>query len=121
MAINRGEIFFVRLDPIVGREIGGDKRRPVLVLSINDINRKPLVVTVVPGTGTTRPERAYRNEVIVPPTPRNGLRVPTTFLCHQIRAIDHARFLDAPVGWIDPVDLHAIEAAVRFSLGLGAR
>ncbi len=46
--IRRGEIYFVDLDPIRGREQAG--RRPVLVLSIDAINRLPLVVTVVIGT-----------------------------------------------------------------------
>ena len=50
MPIERGQVFFVDLDPVMGREIGGQKVRPVVVLSINDINSKPLVVTVVPGT-----------------------------------------------------------------------
>ena len=37
MAIHRGEIYFVNLNPVEGREQAG--QRPVLVLSINDINK----------------------------------------------------------------------------------
>jgi len=48
MNIRRGEIYFVNLNPVEGREQAG--RRPVLVLSIEAINRLPLVVTVVVGT-----------------------------------------------------------------------
>ncbi len=48
MAIQRGEIYFVNLNPVKGREQAG--QRPVLVLSIDAINRAPLVVTVVVGT-----------------------------------------------------------------------
>jgi mRNA interferase MazF len=48
MPIQRGEIYFVSLDPVQGREQAG--RRPVLVLSADAINRLPLVVTVVVGT-----------------------------------------------------------------------
>lgn len=43
--IERGEIYFVDLNPAKGREQSG--RRPILVLSINSINKLPLVVTVV--------------------------------------------------------------------------
>lgn len=48
MAIHRGEIYFVGLNPVKGREQAGE--RPVLVLSIDAINKLPLVVTVVVGT-----------------------------------------------------------------------
>ena len=46
--ISRGSIYFVNLDPTLGREQAG--RRPVLVVSVDAINRQPLVVTVVVGT-----------------------------------------------------------------------
>jgi len=48
MAIHRGEIYFVNLNPVKGREQAG--QRPVLVLSVDAINNLPLVVTVVVGT-----------------------------------------------------------------------
>jgi len=48
MAVHRGEIYFVNLNPVKGREQAG--QRPVLVLSVDDINKLPLVVTVVVGT-----------------------------------------------------------------------
>ena len=47
MAIQRADIYLVDLNPVQGREQSG--RRPVLVLSVNAINRLPLVVTVVIG------------------------------------------------------------------------
>lgn len=46
--IRRGEIYFVNLDPVSGREQAGT--RPVLVVSDDQINSRPLVVLVVPGT-----------------------------------------------------------------------
>ncbi len=46
--IQRGEIYFVDLNPTRGREQSG--RRPVLVLSIEAINKTPLVVAVIVGT-----------------------------------------------------------------------
>lgn len=46
--IQRGEIYFVDLNPTQGREQAG--RRPVLVISINGINKLPLVITVIVGT-----------------------------------------------------------------------
>jgi mRNA interferase MazF len=59
--MRRGEIYFVDLNPVVGREQAG--RRPVLVLSIDAINRVPLVVTVVPGTDGAHIPRDYPTNI----------------------------------------------------------
>jgi mRNA interferase MazF len=48
MTIQRGEIYFVNLNPVQGREQAG--QRPVLILSIDSINQLPLVITVIVGT-----------------------------------------------------------------------
>ena len=48
MLIQRGEIYFVNLSPVQGREQANN--RPILVLSIDSINKLPLVLTVVVGT-----------------------------------------------------------------------
>ena len=72
VSIRRGEIYYVYLDPVFGRELGGYKTRPVVVLSINEINTKPLVVTVVPGTSDKGHGVVYRNVVRVEPTKENG-------------------------------------------------
>ena len=37
MAIHRGEVYFVNLNPVKGREQAG--QRPVLVLSVDTINK----------------------------------------------------------------------------------
>jgi mRNA interferase MazF len=119
MSIERGQVYFVDLDPVVGRETGGRKMRPVVVLSRNDINVKPLVVTVVPGTKAADKVVAYRNIAVVYPTRQNGLTMATIFMCHQVRAIDHSRFTSPPVGRLSAHDMIRIEDAVKFSLGLG--
>ncbi len=89
--IRRGQVYLVYLDPVFGHELGGYKVRPVAVLSINDINNKPLVVTIVPGS-SDKGKPASSLNVRVEPTRENGLREPTLFLCHQIRALDKGRF-----------------------------
>lgn len=118
MPVERGEIYYVYLDPVFGREQGGYKTRPVAVLSINDINNKPLVVTVVPGTTAGDKPVHFRNMAVVPPTETNGLAVATIFECHQLRALDKGRFTSRPIGRLSPQHLQLIEDAARFSLGL---
>ena len=117
MAILRGQVYFVELGPTRGKE-QNSKRRPAAVVSINDLNRKPLVVVAVPGT-TYRPGKpVHRNQVKVESVPHNGLRDATLFDCIQIKALDHSRFDQGPAGYLSPVDMARIEEAMKLCLGL---
>lgn len=89
MAIQRGEIYFVNLNPVEGREQAGN--RPVLVLSVDAINRLPLVVTVVVGAKGENISRDYPTNIRVAPK-ESGLPMETVFLCFQIRSLDAKRF-----------------------------
>jgi mRNA interferase MazF len=115
MAIQRGEIYFVDLNPVKGREQAG--LRPVLVLSIDKINKLPLVVTVVVGTKGENVSRDYPTNVRVLPQ-ESGLPMETVFLCFQIRSIDPNRFPDQPAGKVTDEVLTKIETTVRYCLGL---
>jgi mRNA interferase MazF len=117
MAIHRGEIYFVELGPTRGRELD-TKRRPVVVLSIDDINTKPLVVVVVPGGTRPAGKPIYRHEVKVDPSATNGLLQSTIFQCIQIKALDHGRFDRGSIGEMSAEDLQRIENTVRLCLGL---
>ena len=79
----RGEIFFVNLSPVEGREQPG--RRPVLVVSNDVINRLPLVISVVAGTDAANITREYPTNVRVTAA-ESGLPKDTVFLCFQVRA-----------------------------------
>ena len=113
--IRRGEIYFVDLDPVRGREQSG--RRPVLVISSDKINSKPLVVSVVVGTKGENIPRDYSTNVRLSPA-QTGLPIETVFLCFQIRAIDHNRFPGTPAGKVSNGILSKIEDAVRRCLEL---
>ncbi|MBW4477379.1 MAG: type II toxin-antitoxin system PemK/MazF family toxin [Tolypothrix brevis GSE-NOS-MK-07-07A] len=115
MSIERGQIYFVNLNPVEGREQAGT--RPVLVLSINAINQLPLVVTVVVGTKGTNIKRDYPTNVRVSPS-ESGLSIETVFLCFQIRSLDAIRFPADPSGKISNTKMLEVEAAVRYCLGL---
>jgi mRNA interferase MazF len=49
----RGEIYWVNLDPVVGREIA--KRRPGMVVSPDEMNRALDMVILAPVTSMVRP------------------------------------------------------------------
>src|SRR5947208_9232 len=106
--IERGEVYFVFLDPAFGREIGGYKTRPVVVVSINDIHRQTRIVGVVPGTTRTRPG-SFSNTVEVKPDKSNGLNEVTVFQCHQVRAVDQGRMTSRAIGRLSKADFARIE------------
>lgn len=115
MPVERGEIYFVNLNPVQGREQAG--QRPVLILSIDSINRLPLVVTVAVGTKGENISRDYPTNVRVS-TSESSLPMETVFLCFQIRSLDPKRFPDKPAGKITGATLKKVEDAVRYCLGL---
>ncbi len=115
MNIQRGEIYFVNLNPVQGREQAG--QRPVLVLWIDEINRLPLVVTVVVGTKGENIERDYPTNVRVSPA-ESGLPIETVFLCFQIRSLDPRRFPEQSAGRLSEQAMSQIETVTRYCLGL---
>jgi mRNA interferase MazF len=115
MTIRRGEIYFVNLNPVKGREQAG--RRPVLVLSIDAINQLPLVVTVVVGTKGENVTRDFSTNVRVS-TGESGLPLETVFLGFQVRSLDARRFPEKSAGKLADEKLQQVENAVRYCLGL---
>ncbi len=115
MAIRRGDIYFVNLNPTRGREQAG--RRPVLVLSIDAINELPLVVTVVVGSKGANISRDYPTNVRLS-AHATGLPLETVFLCFQIRSLDPKRFPAERAGHISGSTLSEVEDTVRYCLGL---
>ncbi len=103
--ILRGDVFWANLDPTKGSEI--QKTRPVVVLSINPINKARKTVVVVP-LSTSAPAIDFLN---VP------LRGGSVARCEHIRAIDKMR-LTTKIGSISSADLGMIEAGLSRILGL---
>jgi mRNA interferase MazF len=119
--VRRGEIYFVTLDLVIGREQAG--RRPVLIVSDDSINCRPLVVTVIVGSSGDRWPVDYPTNVRVPAA-ESGLPKETVFLCFQLRSIDHSRFLtstgsvSAPAGQLSPKRMAEIDRAIKLALSL---
>lgn len=115
MSINRGEIYFIDLDPAVGREQAG--YRPVLVLSINEINHRPLVVTVVCGTKGDNLPKDYPTNIRVS-SQESGLPLETVFMGFQVRSVDRTRFSGPAAGRLSSTTMKRVEFVVRHCLGI---
>jgi mRNA interferase MazF len=118
MSIRRGEVYFVNLSPVQGREQSGS--RPVLVVSRDSINDKPLVITVVVGTRGANVTRDYATNVRVS-AEESGLPDETVFLCFQVRSLDPRRFPSRGSGHLSADAMGRIEQAVRYCLDLSER
>lgn len=115
MPLNRGEIYYVNLGSTRGREQAGT--RPVLIVSNDVINARPLVVAVVVGTDGANVPRNHLTNVRVPAAD-SGLPLETVFLCFQIRSLDSSRFPAAPVGKLSANSMSLSDNALRYCLDL---
>lgn len=104
----RGEVWWVRLDPTLGSEIA--KTRPCVVLSSNVCNRLRRTVVVIPLSSSPTPSapllvavRCGGQEVVA--------------VTDQIRAVARQR-LDRRMGELSVGDLKALEQGVREVLEL---
>jgi mRNA interferase MazF len=113
MPIHRGEVYFVDLNPTVGREQAG--KRPVVVISNDLVNSRPLVVVVVPGTRGSKIQLDYPGNLRVPKGEAN-LPEETVFLTFQIRALDHSRFREPPIGRLSQPYLEQLDKTVSWAL-----
>jgi mRNA interferase MazF len=116
-----GEAYLVDVAPTKGRELA--RRRPVLVVSDDAINRQPLQVTVVVGTDAAKGPVDYPTNVRVAAR-ESGLPRGTVFLCFQIRSLDPSRFTDPAsgqvrlAGRVPPERMSEVDAALRLTLAL---
>ena len=112
MIIKRGDVFFIALDPAVGREIS--KTRPGVVVSNDKNNEFSGTVTILPVTsGHLR--KIYPFEVFLP---RGTADLPkdSKVKADQIRTLDRSRLVSR-IGRLDGREMAKIEDAMRIHLG----
>lgn len=90
-------IFWADLDPSKGSEQAG--KRPVLVVSAEEVNQALPIVTIMSITSVKKGRKVYPTEVFVS-TNDSGLPKDSLVMGHQIRAISKDR-LDEKCGYIE--------------------
>jgi mRNA interferase MazF len=104
----RGDIYWVNLDPTVGAEI--NKRRPCLIVS-NDVgNEVSLRVIVAPITSSVK--QVYPFEVEIELNGRQGKA-----LLDQVRSLDKQR-LAKKMAFLSPDVMGAVDKALKVALAL---
>ena len=112
VAISRGEIRMVNLEPVVGHERGG--KRPCLVISVEELNNSPAelaIILPITSRGKNIPTR-----VPVSP-PEGGLRQQSYIQCEIVRAISVGR-LGNCLGSVSSETLERVESELVLIFGL---
>lgn len=104
--IQRGDVFLVNLDPVIGSEVG--KTRPAVVLQNEMANRTSPTVTVIPLS--TKVDRVFPFQVLIP-AGEGGLTRESKVLCEQIRTLSTRRLLQH-LGSLPPERLEQIRTAL---------
>ena len=106
--MNRGEVWWVNLEPAVGGEI--HKKRPAIIIS-NDISNRFLNrVQVVPIT--SKIDHLYQSEAYVTLNEKQ-----CKAMADQLTTVSKLRLMDLE-GRLSIADMRKVEQAVRVQLGL---
>ena len=116
--MRRGDIYIADLDP--ARPSEADKRRPVVIVSADSLNRTVDrlgvgAVTIVPLTSNV--SRVYDFQVLLP-AGETGLDQDSKAQAEQIRTLSFARLSKAPVGQVPSPLMARLDAALRLHLAL---
>lgn len=113
-SIQRGEVYWVNMDPTVGAEI--KKSRPALVVSNNMNNEHSPLITILPITSNTK--KPYPFEVIVDKG-TGGLKQSSLIKANQIRTIDKKRINSPPLGSVMSSHImNQVDQALKIHLAL---
>jgi mRNA interferase MazF len=111
----RWSIWLADLEPVIGAEQG--RKRPVLVISEEQINQILPVVNVLPITSRKEGRTIYPNEVLLS-AQEFGLNQESIVLCYQIRTLDKLRLIKF-IGTISILEIqNQVTEALCFQLGI---
>ena len=113
MQINRGDIYYADLSPVIGSEQGGV--RPVLIVQ-NNIGNK-YSPTVIVAAITSQLEKAKLPTHIELNKDKYNLVKNSVVLLEQIRTLDKRRLQDK-ICSIDNLTMNQIDVAMMISLGI---
>ncbi len=111
--INRGDVWLVSLDPVIGHETS--KTRPAVVIQ-NDIGNEYSPITIIAPITSQKLEKTYPVEVFLS-TEKTGLEKNSKVLLNQIRAVDMRRLI-RKIGKLDSDAMKLVDNALKISLGL---
>ena len=115
MEVNRGDIFYADLSPVVGSEQGGV--RPVLVVQ-NDVGNK-YSPTVIVAAITSQLNKAKLPTHIELDKEKYRLPKDSVVLLEQLRTLDKRRLKEL-VSSVDKTTMQRVDISIMISLGITA-
>ena len=112
--VNRGDIHYANLDPVIGRETG--KTRPVLVIQ-NDIGNTHSPTTIV-AIITRYSEKKASYPICVAIKKGNGIKKDSIVNLSQIRTIDKKRLMMPRLATLSNDSMEKVDDALKNSLAL---
>lgn len=106
--MNRGDIYWVDLNPTKGSEI--NKKRPCVLVSATPINQARHTVVVVPLSTSAKARPPITISV-------SCMGKQVTAVCDQIRTVDKSRLKSSP-GSLSSNDLNILDEGLRQVLSL---
>lgn len=115
MEINRGDIYYADLSPVVGSEQGGV--RPVLVVQNNVGNKySPTVIIAAITSQLTKAKLPTHIEL---EHEKYSLPKDSVVLLEQLRTLDKKRLMQH-VSTVDNITMQRVDIAIMISLGITA-
>jgi mRNA interferase MazF len=111
--VQRGDIFYANLNPVLGSEQGG--QRPVLIIQ-NDVGNLYSPTTIVAAI-TSRIKRAKLPTHIELSAARFQLEKDSVILLEQLRTVDKQRLMEK-ITQLDAEIMERVNRAIEISLGL---
>ena len=113
MKVNRGDVFYADLNPVIGSEQGGV--RPVVVIQ-NDIGNK-YSPTIIVAAITSKIDKAKLPTHVEISAEISSLKKDSVILLEQIRTLDKKR-LQRKVTSLNKKTIIKVDKAIEISLGL---
>ena len=113
MQVERGELYYADLSPVVGSEQGG--LRPVLIIQ-NDVGNK-YSPTVIIAAITSQIQKAKLPTHIELSHNKYPLAKDSVVLLEQIRTLDKLRLKDR-IGCLDTIAMQKVNVGLLISLGI---
>ena len=105
--MNQGEIWYTNLNPTEGSEQAGF--RPVVIISGNLLNKYANVVVCCPLTTKLK---NYHGNLILSPTPQNGLTETSEVLTLHVRSLSKSR-LKQHIGTLSKSEITKIQKCLN--------
>ena len=115
--LKRGDIYYAKLNPVVGSEQGG-KHRPVLIISNDKGNKHSITGIVAAITGMEHAKAKLPTHIIA--KDYECLEKDSIILLEQIRTLDKQR-LQEYIGTFDRRLMMLVDKALAISIGISKK